>query len=253
MTGNLQREIRKVAVAFDPACAAPALLDTATELALFFGAELEALLVDDPDIARLSQLPFGRIFEPLSGTAEEFDSAAALSRRAGPKARARAAVRRVAELHCLTCSVRELPGLAMIDATTESDAELFVIAAFHGKFGGGRAIDTDALHTAVQSHGSVLLASQLPVKTQRILVITDESPLGERAAEIAQRIAERSPLGDASLIGRYVLDGEAMDDVTSRISSLAPTLVVIGLTDASVISELHGGLEHDAFSVLTVR
>lgn len=251
--GSRRGAFRKIAVAFDPACVAPALLDVATELAVSFDAELEALLVDDPDIARLSRLPFGRIFEPLSGRAEKLDSEAVRTRRAGPLARTRAALRRVSEMNRVTCSVRELPGLALIDATTKSNAELFVMASFHGKFGGTRAIDPDALQAAIQSRGSVLLVSQLPVMTQRVLIIADDSPLGDRAGEIARRIAERDPLGAASPIGRLTIDGQGMDTVINRIASLSPTLVVIGLSDASVVTALHDRLEHDAFSVLTVR
>jgi hypothetical protein len=254
ISGNDERRtIRKIAVAFDPACAGPALLDAATALAISFGAELEALLVDDPDMARLTQLPFGRIFEPLSGRSVPLDREAVRSRRAGPMARTRAALRTMTEMQSLNCSVREMPGLALIDAVAASNAELFVIASVHGKYGSDRVIDADALQTAVQSSGSVLLASQLPVKTHRILVIGDDGPLGARATDLARQIAQSDPIGAAALIGHLSPDGRKMDAVMKNLQSLAPTLVVIGLSDESIVAGVHGHLEHDAFSVLTVR
>lgn len=253
MTADGHRDIRKVAVAFDPACSTPALLEAATQLAISLGAELEALLVDDPDIARMSQLPFGRLFELHSGKAEQLDISAVRTRRAGSVARARATLRRTAEMHRVTCTALELPGLALMDATTKSNAELFVVAGFHGKFGGARSIDRDAVQIAVESSGSVLLVSQLPVETQRILVVSDDSPLAGRADAIAQRIAQRDPLGDAALVGRLTLDGETLDDIIGRIASLAPTLVVTGIADSAVVAALHERLERNPVSVLTVR
>lgn len=253
MIADGHRQIRKVAVAFDPACSAPALLEAATQLAISLGAELEALMVDDPDIARLSQLPFGRLFELHSGKAELFDISAVRSRRAGPLARTRATLRRMAAMHRVTCSVRELPGLALIDATMQSNAELFVIAGFHGKFGGARSIDRDAIRTAVESRGSVLLVSQFPVETRRILVVTDDGPLADRAAAIARRIAQHDPLGEAALAGRLSLDGLDLDAIISRIVSLAPTLVVTGISDDAVVAALHDHFERNPVSVLTVR
>lgn len=245
--------IRKIAVAFDPACAPTELLDTAQELAIFFGAELEALLVDDPDIARMSRLPFGRIFEPLSGTAVQFDRAAARSRRAGPMARARAAMRRMSESYPLSCTIQELPGLPLTDAMARSDAELLIIASFHGKFGGARATDPEAIQVAIEASGSVFLVSQLPVKTHRILVVMDESDLGERASDIAKQIANRHVQQDAAVIRHLMLDGHGIDAVMPDISAFAPTLVVVGVKDASIVNALHDVFAHDAFSVLTVR
>lgn len=253
MIANGVSEIRKIAVAFDPACSTPALLEAAMELAVSLGAELEALLVDDPDIARLSQLPFGRIFELHSGKAQSFDKSIVQTRRAGPMALVRAAMRRTAARHRVTCSVRELPGLALIDATLKSNAELFVIAGFHGKFGGARSVDLDAVRIAVESRGSVLLVSQLPMETQRILVITDDGPLGERAVAIAGRIARHDPLGDAVAVGRLNLDKDGIEAVIDRIASQPPTLAVIGVSDAAVLAALHERLGQAAISVLTVR
>lgn len=253
MTADGHRDIRKVAVAFDPVCSTPALLEAATQLAISLGAELEALLVDDPDIARMSRLPFGRLFELHSGKAELLDISAVRSRRAGSVARARATLRRTAEMHRLACTARDLPGLALSDATTKSNAELIVIAGFHGKFGGARSVDRDAVQIAVESRGSVLLVSQLPVETRRILVVADDSPLAERAQAIARRIAQRDPLGDAALIGLLTLDGETLDDIVGRIASLAPTLVVTGISEGAVVSALHERLEGNPVSMLTVR
>ena len=138
-------EIRKVAVAFDPACGSPDLLHAASELAASLGADLEALFIDDQDISRLSRLPFGRIVEPLSGKSEIFDDAAVRSRRAGPLARSRAILRDLSRRHRLAFSVRELPGMALADAASSSTAELIVVASFHLKFGGGRTIDRGAV------------------------------------------------------------------------------------------------------------
>lgn len=244
--------IRKIAVAFDPACAPSELLETAQEFAVFFGAELEALLVDDPDIARLSMLPFGRIFEPLSGTAVKFDRAAARSRRAGPTARARAAMRRLSESHRLNCTIQELSGLPLTDALTRSDAELLIIASFHGKFG-ARATDPEAIQIATEASGSVFLVSQLPVKTQRIFVVMDESDLGGRASDIAKQIANRDVYRDATLVRHLILDDHGIEAVSPNILSFAPTLVVVGVNDASIVNALHEEFAHDAFSVLTVR
>jgi hypothetical protein len=253
MIADRHRDIRKVAVAFDPACSTPALLEAATQLAISLGAELEALLVDDPDIARMSQLPFGRLFELHSGKAELLDMSTFRSRRAGSVARARATLRRTAERHRVTCTALELPGLALSDATMKSNAELFVIAGFHGKFGGTRSIDRDAVQIAIESTGSVLLVSQLPVNTGRILVVSDDSPLAERADAIARRIAQRDPLGDRALVGRLDLDWEALDDIVGRIASLSPTLVVTGISDSAAVATLHERLERNPVSVLTVR
>jgi len=140
-----------------------------------------------------------------------------------------------------------------MDATTKSNAELIVIADFHGKFGGARSVDRDAVQIDVEWRGLVLLVSQLPVETRRILVVADDSPLAGRAEAIAQRIAQRDPLGDAALIGRFDLDGEAFDDIIGRIVSLAPTLLVTGISDSAVVAALHERLEWNPVSVLTVR
>ncbi len=123
------REIRKIAVAFDPSCAAPALLEAAADLAVSFGAELEALFVEDSDMARLSQLPFGRIARLSSGRMETFDTAARLSMRAGPAAKYRDALRRLAEARRFAYSVREVAGLALAQAANESTAELLVVSS----------------------------------------------------------------------------------------------------------------------------
>ena len=117
MTADNRSGIRKIAVAFDPGCAAPALLEAAIDLAISLGADLEALLVDDPDIVRMSQLPFGRIFDLHTGKAAIFDKRAVQTRRAGSLALARATMRRTAERRRVFCSVRELPGIGLIDAT----------------------------------------------------------------------------------------------------------------------------------------
>ena len=142
MTGSEEkgREIRKIAVAFDPVCGVPGLLETAAEFAALFGAELEALFVDDPDMTRLSQLPFGRTIELTSGKAERFDALALAQGRAGPAARIRATLRSLAQLHRFAYTVRELHGRALMEATGESTAELLVVASFHGKFGGTRHV-----------------------------------------------------------------------------------------------------------------
>ena len=253
MIADGEHPIRKVAVAFDPACSTQALLESAMELAISLGAELEALLVDDPDIARLSQLPFGRIFELHSGRSLLLDRSTVQTRRAGPTALVRAALRRTAARHRVMYSVRELPGLALIDAALKSNAELLVIAGFHGKFGGGRSLDRDAVQIAVESRGSVLLVSHLPVETHRILVVADDSPLAARADAIARRIAQHNRLGEAALAGRLNPDGLDIDTIVGRIASLAPTLVVTGISDAAIVAALHEQLERNPVSVLTVR
>ncbi len=256
MTADNRSGIRKIAVAFDPGCAAPALLEAAMDLAISLGADLEALLVDDPDIARMSQLPFGRIFDLHTGKAAIFDKRAVQTRRAGPLALARATMRRTAERRRVFCSVRELPGIGLIDATLKSNAELFVIAGFHAKFGGARSVDRDAVQAAAGVRGSVLLVSQLPVETRHILVVADAGPLGERAAGIARRIARRgSPAGAAQVDRIEVGAGghENFDAVLDRVLSATPTLVVTGLSDGAAVSTLHERLGLNSISVLTVR
>ena len=247
------RYIRKIAVAFDPACATPALLEAAADLAVSFGAELEALFVEDPDIARLSQLPFGRIARPMSGKLETFDAPALLSMRAGPTARFRAALRQLAEARRFAYSVHEVRGRALAEAATESEAELLVIASFHGKFGGARSVDEEARQFAAISPRSVLLASQLPISTHRLLVVADESERGTRAEAIARAILRRDPLHDAPEIGRMVPESKDAAALAERIRAASPTLVIVGLSDAAFISALFDLLSGDGISLLIVR
>tara|TARA_R110000868_G_scaffold4155_7_gene25251 strand:- start:3567 stop:4064 length:498 start_codon:yes stop_codon:yes gene_type:complete len=165
-------------------------------------------------------------------------------------------MRRTAERRRVFCSVRELPGIGLIDATLKSNAELFVIAGFHAKFGGARSVDRDAVQAAAGVRGSVLLVSQLPVETRHILVVADAGPLGERAAGIARRIARRgSPAGAAQVDRIEVGAGghENFDAVLDRVLSATPTLVVTGLSDGAAVSTLHERLGLNSISVLTVR
>lgn len=246
------RDIRKVAVAFDPACASPALLHAASEFAGWLGADLEALIIDDADILRLTRLPFGRIVEPLSGKSMLFDDAAIRSRRAGPLARSRAVLRELSQRHRLSCSVRELPGMALSGAAGESTAELLVIASFHAKFGGDRTIDQDALEIASRSTGSVLLVSGFPLLTRKIAVVSDDSPAGLQAMAIATRLVRETDLSDAA-IERLDPAGQSAPALVDRISAKSPTLVIVGLQDAEVRTALQEMSGTGSFSVLTVR
>ena len=246
------RDIRKVAVAFDPACASPALLHAASEFAGWLGADLEALIIDDADILRLTRLPFGRIVEPLSGKSMMFDDAAIRSRRAGPLARSRAVLRELSQRYRLACSVRELPGVALSAAAGESTAELLVVASFHAKFGGDRTIDQDALEIASRSTGSVLLVSAFPLLTRRIAVVSDESPAGLRAVAIARRLVRESALSDAA-IERLDPAGQSASALMGRISAISPTLVITGVQDTAVRTALQEMSGIGSFSVLTVR
>lgn len=247
------RVIRKIAVAFDPVCGAPGLLETAAEFAALFGAELEALFVDDPDMTRLSQLPFGGTIALASGKAEPFDALALVQGRAGPAARIRATLRSLAQLHRFAYSVRELHGRALTEATGESTAELLVVASFHGKFGGTRHVDEEAIGFAAASLRSVLLISQYPVSARRTVLVTDDSEIGHRAAAIAGRMSPPDPVG-AGLQLRW--PGEAASDpdaVAAEIRSLSPTLVVIGLADSGRAAALRERLQGDGLSLLIVR
>lgn len=247
------REIRKIAVAFDPVCGAPGLLEAAAEFAALFGAELEALFVDDPDMTRLSQLPFGRTIELASGKAEPFDAMALAQGRAGPAARIRATLKSLAQMHRFAYSVRELHGRALTEATGQSTAELLVVASFHGKFGGTRHVDEEAIGFAAASLRSVLLISQYPVSTRRILLVTDESDVGRRAAAIAGRISDRDPGGSGLQIGWPGVAASGPDAVAAEIRSLLPTLVVIGLADPARAAALRERLQGDGLSLLIVR
>lgn len=247
------REIRKVAVAFDPACASPALLHAATEFAVSLGADLEALFIDDQDIVRLSRLPFGRIVELISGRSEVLDDASISARRAGPRARSRAVLRELSKRHRLTYSVRELPGRGLADAANESTAELFVVASFHSKFGGDRTIDRDAWDIAAQSAGSVLLVSHLPVSTRKIVVVSDDSAAGHRAVAVAARLVRRNAPADTLPVGRLDPIGQRAGELVGKVLDMAPTLVIVGLEDASLTAALLERSGGEAFSVLTVR
>lgn len=247
------REIRKVAVAFDPACTSTALLDAVTELAVSLGADLEALLIDDQDMERLSRLPFGRMFEPLSGKSVAFDDAAIRSRRAGPLARSRAVLRDLSKRHRLVCSVRELPGLALAEVAGRSTAELFVLASFHAKFGGGRTIDREALEVASLSAGSVLLVSQLPVSTRNLVVVCDGSAVGQRALAVAARLVRRNATGNAAPVGRLNPEGRRVRELVGKLSEMSPTLVIVGLQDISLTAALQERAGTVPFSVLTIR
>lgn len=246
-------EIRTVAVAFDPACTSPALLQAATDLAVWLGADLEALFIDDQDIARLSKLPFGRIFEPLSGKSALLDDSAVRSRRAGPVARSRAVLRELSKRHRLACTIRELPGLALAEATGRSSAELFILSSFHAKYGSGRTIDREALEVASLSAGSVLLVSQLPVSTRNIVVVSDESAAGRRAAALAERLVLRGAPADTALIGRLNPEGHGAIELIGKVSAMSPTLVIVGLADVSLVAALQEKAGTEPFSVLTVR
>lgn len=247
------REIRKVAVAFDPACASPALLHAASEVARWLGADLEALIIDDEDILRLSRLPFGRIVEPLSGKSMLFDDAAIRLRRAGPLARSRAVLRELSQRHRFACSFRELPGMALSDAASKSTAELIVVASFHAKFGGARTIDQDALETASLSTGSVLLVSGFPLLTQKIALVIDDSTLGLQAESIATHLVRETAPSSTSAIERLSPAGQSARALASQISEMSPTLVITGVQDAPLVTALQEMSGIGRFSVLTVR
>lgn len=251
--GDDFREIRKVAVAFDPACVSSALLYVATEFAVSLGADLEALIIDDQDIVRLSRLPFGRIVEPFSGRSEVFDDAAIRSRRAGPLARNRAVLRELSKRHRLAYSLRELPGVGLAEAASETTAELFVVASFHSKFGGDRTIDRDAWGIAAQSAGSVLLVSHLPVSTQKIVVVSDDSAAGRQAVAVAARLLHRNAAADTLPIGRLNPVGQQTRALVGKVLGMSPTLVIVGLRDASLAPALLERSGSEAFSVLTIR
>lgn len=251
--GDEVRKIRTVAVAFDPVCASPALLQAATEVAVSLGADLEALIIDDQDIARLCRLPFGRIVEPLSGKSVTFDDAAIRSRRSGPLARSRAVLRDLSERHRLTCSVRELPGVALADAASESSAELFVVASFHAKFGGALTIDPDARDIAARSAGSVLLASHLPVSTRKIVVVSDDSAAGQHAAAVAARLGGGTATTESLAVGDLSPAARAVPALVAQILEMSPSLVVVGLRDPSLSTALQEPSATRGFSLLTVR
>jgi hypothetical protein len=251
--GDDIHEIRTVSVAFDPVCTSPALLQAATDLAVWLGADLEALFIDDQDIVRLSKLPFGRMFEPLSGKSILFDDAAVRSHRAGPVARSRAVLRELSKRHRLACSVRELPGLALAEATGKSSAELFILSSFHAKFGSDRTIDREALEVAPLSAGSVLLVSQFPVSTRSIVVVGDDSAAARRAVALAERLVLRGASADTALIGRLNPEGQRAPELIAKVSAMSPTLVIVGLADASLVAGLQEKAGTEPFSVLTVR
>ncbi len=246
-------DIRKIAVAFDPASSAPALLEAAAEIAASLGAELEALFVDDPDMTRLSQLPFGSIVSPFSGKTERLDAPALLLRRAGPAARSRAALQRLAQFYRFSYTVRELHGRAMAEAASETSAELIVVASFHGKFGGMRCIDEEALGLAAVSARSVFLISQYPVSVRRLLVVGDDGASGVRATAIAARIAQRYPEGDGHQVERLDPAGLDADTVVERVREAHPTLVIVGLRDAGLATALREKLRDGPFSLLMLR
>jgi hypothetical protein len=255
MTGpdDNRNDIRKIAVAFDPACSAPALLEAAAEIAASLGAELEALFVDDPDIIRLSGLPFGRIVSPYSGKTERLDAPALTLRRAGPAARSRAALQRLAQAYRFAYTVRELHGRAMREAAGETSAELLVVATFHGKFGGTRSVDEEALGLAATASRSVFFVSQYPVSVRRIALVADGGTTGGRAEQIARRIAGRYPEGGGQQVERIDIAGIDAVAAAARVRAVHPTLVVMGLEDAAMASELRDAFQHDTFSVLVLR
>lgn len=239
----------KIVVAFDPVCGSPGLLDAAAELAGLLGAELEAMLLDDPDITRLSTLPFGRMIELSSGKTGAFDVSALRAARAGRAARSKAVLRQLSQLHRCVYSVQDLPGGVLADIEESSSAELIVVAAFHGKFGGMRNVDDEAVRLAIQSLRSVLLVAQLPVSTQNILVVADDSPAGERASNLARAIAARNH-GSVRKIQPDPSNGHGL---ALKILGLQPTLVVLGLSDSEVISEVQESLKSELFSMLITR
>lgn len=252
-TDRTHREIRKIAVAFDPSCSTPALLEAAADLAVSLGAELEALFVEDSDMARLSQLPFGRIARLSSGRMERFDTAARLSMRAGPAAKFRIVLRQLAETRRFAYSVREFAGFALAQAANESTAELLVVSSVTGKFGGIPVADEEAIQFAAVLPRSVLLVSRFPVRTDRLCVVSDDSDRGDRADVIATRLAGgRGPAADEGF--RHISPDDAPDaELAMRIRDFRPDLLVVGLADAGRISGLLESLKGADLSLLIVR
>jgi len=247
------RIFAKIAVAFDPACSAAGLLEAAADLAVAIDAELEALFVEDPDIQRLSQLPFGRMIHPSSGKAETFDPSSLAARRAGPAARSRAVLRELSRRHPFRYSVREAAGRAFAEAAAELTAELLVLAAFHAKFGFRPELDRDVLSFAAACGRSVLLVSSLPVSTARILLVADDSDAGRRASALATRMSARNVPGGEPMLARMTPDDADSDAIIERIRRERPGLLVIGVADAALAERIRGRLDHETVSVLTVR
>lgn len=248
-----QREIRKVAVAFDPVCAGPALLEIGSRLASSLGAELEALLLVDEDMSRFSDLQFGRMFEPHSGKSAQFDRSALNTHRAGALARTRAMLRRLSENHRMTCTAREFSAASLVETSAATSGELLVIASRQTKFGGRASVDTEAVRIAVHSARSVLLVSDQQSMSRHVVVVRDQSPVGQRASLIAQVIAASEGLDDDGLASEISVGGEDAGALADRIKSLRPTLLVMGLKDAETAGALHDRIDNSTCSVLFVR
>ncbi|MGB0629827.1 MAG: hypothetical protein ACPGRZ_03960 [Alphaproteobacteria bacterium] len=242
-----------MAVAFDPACVGPALLEVSSRLANSLGAELEALLLVDEDMSRFSELPFGRMFEPHSGKVEQFDSSALRSHRAGALARTRATLKRLADSHRVTCTLREFSAAALVETSAATGGELLVIASRHTKFGGRPSIDMDAVRIAVDSSRSVLLVSDLQAMSRVVVVVRDQTPVGERAKLIAEMIAASEALDEDGEASEISAGDDGVETLAARIESLRPTLLVIGLEDAEKAGALHDRVSSETCSVLFVR
>ena len=130
-----------------------------------------------------------------------------------------------------------------------STAELLIVAAFHGKFGGTRAIDEDAVEMASRSARSVLLVAQFPVSMNNILVVADDSPAGRRAQRLAALLAGRANVRVTALEPA----GLAGKDLAATVRNAGPSLAIIGLSDTELTASLQRALKHETFSLLAVR
>ena len=145
-----------------------------------------------------------------------------------------------------------MPGLALAEVAGRSTAELSVLASFHAKFGGGRTIDREALEVASLSAGAVLLVSQLPVYTRNVVVVRDESAVGQRALAIAARLVGRNATAKVASVGRLNPEGRRVRELVGKLSEMSPTLVIVGLQDISLKAALQVRAGTVSFSVLTI-
>jgi len=183
--------IRRILVAVDSSAHGRAALETAAWLGDRLDAEIEALHVEDADLVRLAELPFGREFLLGSGEPRTFDVTVMEERVRSARFRAQHVFRTVSAHVRVHTRFRVQRGSVIAELVAAAAEADLVILGMSSESVPGRRLGRTALAVAERAKISVLLLRAGAALSGRPLVCYDGAPDAARALAIARQIALR--------------------------------------------------------------
>lgn len=190
MTSSPGRPIRRVLVTLDSSPESLAAAATATRMAAALEAELAGLFVEDHDLLRLAESRQAHRVGFLTAAAEPVDRDELRRQLRAQAARARRALRRLAERHGISCTFEVVHGAVTTEVLAAAGREDLVSVGRVGwSHGHRRRLGSTARALLARHRSATLLAGRATPTQAKVAVLFDGSEAAARALQLAARLA----------------------------------------------------------------